>query len=146
MQADQPGRAVRELPGQPGPGLRHDLGGALDRDRQFIQRPPQPPAHPAADRLRQGPAAVAHHHGGFRRGPGRQIGEFTGDPADHLGAFLPGQLAPGAQLAGDLPHPPRRRPPPVHNVVPVAPPAAWTRRTVRTSLPTAFAESPESVG
>ena len=30
--------------------------------------------------------------------------------------------------------------------VPVAPPAAWTRRTVRTSLPTAFAESPESVG
>ena len=32
------------------------------------------------------------------------------------------------------------------NVVPVAPPAACTRRTARTSLPTAFAESPESVG
>ena len=31
-------------------------------------------------------------------------------------------------------------------VVPVAPPAACTRRTARTSLPTAFAESPESVG
>jgi hypothetical protein len=30
--------------------------------------------------------------------------------------------------------------------VPVAPPAACTRRTVRTSLPTALAASPESVG
>jgi hypothetical protein len=30
--------------------------------------------------------------------------------------------------------------------VPVATPAACARRTVRTSLPTAFAHSPESVG
>ena len=30
--------------------------------------------------------------------------------------------------------------------VPVAPPAACTRRAVRTSLPTALASSPESVG
>ena len=50
-----------------------------------------------------------------------------------------------AQRAGDLADllAARRR---SVTTVPVAPPAACTRRTVRTSLPTALAASPESVG
>jgi hypothetical protein len=98
MQADQPGRAFRRLPAKPGPGLRHDLCGPLNRDRQLIQRPAHPAAHPSADRFGQGPAAVAQHRGGLRRGFLRQISEFTGHPLDHPGAFLTGKLAPGDSL------------------------------------------------
>jgi hypothetical protein len=115
MQADQPGRAVRHLPGQPGPGLRHDRPGPLDRDGQLIQRPPQPAPHPAAQSPGHRPASVTQHCGGLRRGLVRQDGELTGHPVDHPGAFLPAELAAGPQLAGDLPDPPGRRPPPVRH-------------------------------
>ena len=111
MQADQPGRALRRLPGQPGTGLGHDLAGALDRDRQLIQRPPQPAPHPPAERLGDRAAAIAQHRSGLRHGLLRQIGQLAGHPADRLSAFLPAQLAASTQLGGDLPHPPRRRPP-----------------------------------
>ena len=56
MQADQAGCAVGGLPAQPGLGLGHDHAGALDRDRQLVKRAAHPPAHPAAERLRDGPA------------------------------------------------------------------------------------------
>jgi hypothetical protein len=141
VQADQAGRAFGCLPGQPGTGLSHDLAGALDRDRQLIQRPPQPAPDPAAEGFGNRAAAVAQHRGGLRCSLLRPIGQLTGHPADRLGALFPAQLAAGAQLGGDLPDPP-----PVCHRLPVAPPAACTRRTVRTSLPTALASSPESVG
>jgi hypothetical protein len=41
MQADQAGRAVGRLPGQPGTGLGDDYAGAFDGGRQLIQRPAQ---------------------------------------------------------------------------------------------------------
>jgi hypothetical protein len=44
VQADQPGRAVGHLPGQPGPGLGHHRGGPADHDRQLAQRPSEPAA------------------------------------------------------------------------------------------------------
>lgn len=91
------------------------------------------------------PPTVAQH-GGLLRRRADQIGQFPGDPRDHRAAFLPGKLAAGAQPGGDLLHPPRRaRRRPVITVS-VAPPAACTRRAVRTSLPTARGQHPESAG
>ena len=109
------------LPGQPGPGLGHHRGGPLDGDRQLAQRPPQPAAHPAAERLGQRAAAVAQHRGGLRRGLLRQVGQLPGHPADRPAALVPAQLGAGAQLGGDLAHPPGRGPPPVRHHGPGGP-------------------------
>jgi hypothetical protein len=88
VQADQPGRAGRELPGEPGPGLGHDLRGALDGDRQLAQCPHQPAARPPAQRPGHRAAAVARHRGGLGRGLLSQTGELAGQPGDRLRALL----------------------------------------------------------
>ena len=113
MQADQPGGTLRGLPGQPGPGLRHDRAGPLDRDRQLRQRPPQTPPHPPAEGPGQCAAAVAQHRGGLRSGLLRQIGKAGAHPADRRRALVFAELAAGPHLGGHLAGPPAGRPPPV---------------------------------
>jgi hypothetical protein len=61
---------------------------------ELIQRPPQPAAHPPAERRRQGPAAVTQHRGGLGRGHLCQVRQLTGHPRDHPGALLTAQLGP----------------------------------------------------
>jgi hypothetical protein len=146
VQADQPGRAVRHLPSQPGPGLRHDRGGALDGDRQIVQRPPQSAVRPAGQCPGKCPRAVAQHRGGLRRGLLRQARQLCGDPADRLllssrDSFS--RLRSLSAISRTRRAAARRRP-----VITVrgASPAAWTRRAARTSLTTALASSPESAG
>src|SRR5262249_20323974 len=96
MQADQPGGTLRGLPGQPGPGLDHYLPGALDRDRQLLQRPPQPPPRPPAERPGQRAAARR------RRAP----------PAPPPRAPSPAQLPPNAPRGRGPPGCAGGRPPP----------------------------------
>ena len=60
-------------PARPGPGLGDDLRGALGRDHQLVERPPEPAAHPPAESPGQGPAAVGQYRGGLRRCLLRQL-------------------------------------------------------------------------
>ena len=117
-----------------------------DGDRQLVQRPPQPAPHPAAEGPGQRPAAVAQHRGGLGRGFLREVSEFPGHPADHR-VLSSRESFPRVRSLTAVSRT-RRAAARRRSVmrVPVAPPAACTRRAVRTSLPTALASSPESVG
>jgi hypothetical protein len=146
MQADQPGGAFWGLPGQPGPGLSHDRAGALDGGRQLIERPPQPSPHLPAERL------------GTARRPLRSTTAASATVLSARPASSPVTRAmawlvssrPSLLRVRSLAAISRTRRAAARRrsviVVAGAPPAACTRRAVRTSLPTALASSPESVG
>lgn len=142
MQADQPGRAVRELPAQPGPGLGHD-GAARP-----IVSPSSSSARRSRPRIRS--LSAAGRAGRPLRSTAAAsaaavLARSASSPVTRaITRVLPRGLAwPGPQLVRDLPDPPRR---PSRARVRVAPTAACTRRTVRAIFPTALASGPESVG
>ena len=113
--------AVGHLPGQPGPGLGHYRGGPLNGDRQFSQRPPQPPAHPPSEGAPDRAAAVAQHRDCLRGSTVRQVSQVPGHPADRPAGLFPAQLGPGAHRGGHLPRPPASRPLPTGHHCPGGP-------------------------
>ena len=136
MQADQPGRGVRGLPGQPGPGLGHDRRGPLDAYRQLAQRPGRPALSMTPGSSRPGgprSAAAAPHRAGLRRSLLRS-GELASSPVTRRIArvvssrpSLPRErslLAVARTRRAAVPSPVR------HDSGRTAPPAACTRRAV----------------
>jgi hypothetical protein len=146
VQADQPAGPVRGLSGQPGAGLHGDPPGADDGGGQLGQRPTQPASSPPVGHPAQRPVAVTQHRGGLGHGGLGQVGQLPGGPPD---AALLCSSACLARLRSRAAISRTRQPAVCRRSwigVRVAPPAACTRWMARTSLPTALASSPESVG